>query len=55
MINAVQQDFAISSEAYNVVFLQERVVVLCKKGIEIIDLLESQSLVVVSESQLVSR
>jgi len=39
VINAVQQDldFVIPSEAYNLVFMQERVAIFWKKGIEIMD------------------
>ena len=49
VINAVQQNFAIPSEAYSAVFLQERIVTICKKGFEIIDLSVSRSSVVVSQ------
>lgn len=50
VINAIQQDldFVIPSEVYNLVFLQERVAILWKKGIEIMDLVDSQSSVQLS-------
>ena len=43
-MNAVEQNFSLPSKAYSVVFLEEKIAILCKKGFEIMDLSKSESI-----------
>jgi hypothetical protein len=43
LINTIQKDFFISKEASNVVFLNVRIAILCRKGFEIMDITEYES------------
>ena len=50
--NLVQQDFFLPSEAFDLIFLKAKIVILCTKGFEIMDLTE-YALLLVSHSQRV--
>jgi hypothetical protein len=39
--DAIQQDFFLPSESYDLIFLKARIAILCTKGFEIMDLSES--------------
>ena len=45
VIYAIQQDFVLPVEVHNVIFLRARVAMICNEGFEIMDLSESQSVV----------
>lgn len=40
VIDAVLQDFFLPSEAFDLIFLKAKIVILCTKGFEIMDLTE---------------